>query len=109
MSVVAPKVVFTNRCVSNVPEKTFSWVYLHGHLSTLVGYDVVTQPESNADYTEPGIYPVIVRDENMVDYHANLFFWFEPNGNNRGLICFTRDEVAMNYAMNKLNQRANIL
>jgi len=83
----------------------WSFVYLHGKLETLNGFDLCyTFDTKPVDDTKKSVR-VHIGNQHI---YATLFYW-NSKGSVRGLIVADDDEEAYQYALQKFNERASIL
>ena len=84
-------------------EENGSYIYLHGKLEDMNGYDIVTFLKGN-NPSKAGIYPAKVYLDSVTIVYSTLFLWKSMFGNRNGfhgLIVMNGDDANMEYAKEK--------
>jgi hypothetical protein len=80
----------------------FNWVYLHGDLEDLAGYDLLTNPQL---VIPDGIHPCVFVHEGQY-YRSRLYIWQPDNfPYQKGLVVAASDKAGNTYAQDCYEKR----
>ena len=80
------------------------FIYLHGLVENLAGYDLLLGPSPIED-VKVGNYPVVI-DINGITYGCQAYVWLTSNNIKKGLVTLNTDKEANQYAISKFNDQS---
>lgn len=83
-----------------------SFVYLDGEVEKKNGYDLVSLDHNPH---KDGIYPVTIILHNKTEIEGTMFFWYNEDNLQRGLIVENGDIEAMKNARKKYENKERII
>ena len=92
-------------------EESGSYIYLHGKIEDMNGFDIVTFLRGN-NPKKDGVYPTKVYLDSTTIVYCTMFLWETNMGNKdglTGLIAMNGDESAMQDAQEKYNAKKDFI